>query len=339
MSADSRKTIETFVEDQARADSVPQSVWLFPGLGSRFVGMGADLIGRYEAADERIATAERLLGYDISEVCLSGSGRKVVPQTVEAQVIYVINCAYADVLSGCGQTPVVVCGHSLGTWAAAYAAGAFSFETGLQLVTSVEDLLEELIPGGEQAMGVVIGLDEEIVESLCRNEFHVYLANRNSPGQSVLAGSAEGVDSVLAQALQMSAKKAKRLAGSRAMHTPLLRDVEEELRKVLSTTDISDTLTPVWDCYNARPLHSVDDLRQYLSEFLSRPVEWSESILALRDRGHTNFVEVGAAAVLTGMLPFIDHSLACETTSDWLMRHEPSTSTHSTHSAGPISRS
>src|SRR5262249_51653831 len=114
------------------------SPWLFPGLGCRFVGMGNDIIGRFPAADRLIAEASEYLGYDVVAVCLEGSGRKHVPARQEAQVIYAVECAYAAVLEDSGQLPAAVSGHSLGCYAAGFACGAFTFTTGLDLLTQVE---------------------------------------------------------------------------------------------------------------------------------------------------------------------------------------------------------
>ncbi|TWU13769.1 Malonyl CoA-acyl carrier protein transacylase [Symmachiella macrocystis] len=322
MSVGVRKTIDETAETVKAHSTADPVAWLFPGLGSRFVGMGADIIGKSPAADKLITLAAQKLGYDIHEVCFSGSGRKFVPPRIEAQVIYVINCAYVDVLRSLGRQPQFVCGHSLGSWAAAYAAGAIDFESGLEMVTAVEDLLEQRIPDGEQAMGVIIGLDEETVTRICADEQYVYLANSNSPKQFVIAGRAVGVDAALEKAGEQAAKKTQRIAGSRAMHTPLLADVNRELQTALARITIDDPTIPQMNCDTASPMHTAVDVRRYLGQFLQRPVRWEATMHALGDLSITQFVEVGAAAVLTGMMPFIDPSAKIETVSDLLARDE-----------------
>src|SRR5689334_6064202 len=79
--------------------SETESIWVFPGLGCRHVGMGHDLFGSFAIADQMIAAAEAVLGYDLREACLEGSGRKHVPPRQEAQLIYVLECVYAAVLA------------------------------------------------------------------------------------------------------------------------------------------------------------------------------------------------------------------------------------------------
>ena len=322
MSVGVRKTPDVTGETVKAVATADPVAWLCPGLGSRYVGMGADIIGKFSAADNLIALAAQHLGYDIHEVCLSGSGRKVVATRIEAQVIYVINCAYVDVLHSLGHAPYIVCGHSLGSWAAAYAAGAIDFESGLEMVTTVEDLLEQRVADGEQAMGVIIGLDEKTVTEMCTTAQDVYLANSNSPEQYVIAGRAAGVDAALARAGKVGAKKSQRIAGSRAMHTPLLADVNGEIQQTLARITINDPTVPQMNCDTARPMNTTEDVRRYLGQFLQQPVHWEASMRTVQTLGIGRFVEVGAAAVLTGMMPFIDFSAKIETVSDLLARNE-----------------
>lgn len=185
----------------ARLDDRLRAAWLFPGLGCRHVGMGHDLFDRPGAAGSLIALAEDRLGYRLAPICLEGSGRKVVPARQEAQVIYVLSCAYAAALGERGYRPVAVLGHSLGSWAAAWVAGVYDFVTGLELVTEVERLLENLVDGRDLTMGAIIGLDAERVQLLVAEAPGVSIANFNSPAQFVVGGPGDGVDGVLRSAL------------------------------------------------------------------------------------------------------------------------------------------
>lgn len=233
-----------------------RTAWLFPGLGCRYVGMGHDLIGRHPVADQLIAAAEARLPYSISEVCLEGSGRKYVPPRQEAQVIYVLDCAYAAVLRDRGHQPAVIAGHSLGSLAAGHAAGAYDFMTGLELVTRIEDLMEESIDGHGQAMGVVIGLDEPAICKLLQDAPGTAVANWNSPLQHVLGGPATNVDHALKLALQRGAKQARRFAFERAMHTPLMESVAVRFRESLADITWNDPEVPFVDSHDASVLRT-----------------------------------------------------------------------------------
>ncbi len=294
----------------------PQPAWLFPGLGARFVGMGADLIGQHPAADALLAEAGRCLGYDVPAVCLEGSGRKLVPPRQEAQVIFVIDCAYATALLAHDLQPLLVCGHSLGAWAAAYAAGAYDFLTGLELLTRAEDLMEAELDGRGHAMGFVIGLPQEQIEVLCHDQRDTYVANYNSPGQYVIAGLGAGVDRVLSEAERAKAYKVKRLATTRAIHTPLARVVSERLSKVMESEPLHRPRVPLVSGYDGAWLEDDAAIRDYLARAISLPVRWEQTVRSLRQQGIGDFVEVGPGAVLSGLMTFIDKSASIRTASE-----------------------
>lgn len=295
-----------------------RAVWLFPGLGCRYVGMGNDIIGRFFVVDQLIQEAESFLNYSIAEVCLTGSGRKVVPPRQEAQVIYLLDCAYASVLGETGRKPVAVCGHSLGSLAATTVSGAIDFLTGLKLVTTIEQLFEELVDGNQQAMGVIIGLDELAVASLIAAHSGVSIANRNSPLQYVIGGTEVAVESALGAARLQGAKQARKLVAGRALHTSCMNEVASRLSDHLKSIAWQEPTIPLVSCHNGEVLRTSEEIRGFLSEFLAQPVQWQEAVYSLHKHWGHEFVESGPGNVLTGMMPFIESSISIQTASDIL---------------------
>jgi len=280
--------------------------------------MGNDIIGQFPAVDRLIQSAESHLGFDIAEVCLSGSGRKTVPARQEAQVIYILDCAYAVVLGNLGYMPSAVCGHSLGCLAATTASGALDFLTGLEVVTTIEQLLEELVDGTHQAMGVIIGLTESAIESHLASSPGAFIANRNSPLQFVVGGAEVGVDAVLNAAKEQGAKQARRLVAGRALHTPYMNEVAIRLREHLKTIRWSEPQVPLVNCHDATVLKSANQIQNFLAEFLEQPVQWQIAIRSLGQNWGHEFVECGPGGVLSGMMPFIEPNLSIQTASDIL---------------------
>jgi malonyl CoA-acyl carrier protein transacylase len=295
-----------------------RAAWLFPGLGCRHVGMGHDLFGRPGAVGQLMAQAEEVLGYRLEPVCLEGSGRKVVPARQEAQIIYVLSCAYAAALDERGIHPAAVLGHSLGSWAAAWVAGVYDFVTGLELVTHVEQLLEELVDSRDLTMGAVIGLDEITVQSLVAEQPGVSVANFNSPAQFVIGGPGRGVDEVLQAATLLGAKQARRLPTSRAVHTPWLAEVTTQLKPRLDLAAWSDPAIPFIACDSTEELGTGAEVRSFFSDFLTRPVRWESSFRSLCHTRTSQFVEVGPGTLLTSMASFIIPTAAIRTATDCL---------------------
>ena len=292
------------------------SAWLFPGLGCRYVGMGHDIIGSSDVADALISEAEAYLGYDLATVCLTGSGRKHVPARQEAQVIYVLDCAYAAVLRADNCEPRIVAGHSLGSLAAGWVSGAYDFTTGLQLVTHVEELMEELIDGRGLGMGVIIGLDAAALRDLLAANPAVSQANWNSPLQHVIAGPVADVDLVLAAAAAQGVKQAKRFVSERAMHTPYVAAAATRFRQRLQLVDWSEPTVPLMNSHDATVLRTAAEIQGFLGEFLAQPVCWQTTVQALITNWGHQFVEVGPGNLLSSMLPFIDRAAAVQTASE-----------------------
>lgn len=300
----------------ARAES--PRIWLFPGLGCRYVGMGHDLFERSGVAVELLGQAEDTLGYRLAPVCLEGSGRKVVPARQEAQVIYVLSCAYAAALAEQGYRPSAVLGHSLGSWAAAWTAGVYDFHSGLELVTQVEKLLEDQVDGRGLTMGALIGLNTEMVRSLVGGEAGVSIANFNSPAQYVVGGPEEGVDRVLQSALSRGAKRAARLPTVRAIHTPWLDDLLPIFEQKLARVMWSKPDTAFVACDRAEELGSGEEVRQFFSLFLAKPVQWESSFRSLLQNPLPEFVEVGPGNLLTTLASFIEPAASVRTASEIL---------------------
>lgn len=294
------------------------AIWLFPGLGCRYVGMGSEFLGQEPVADQLVQQASDLLGYSVASVCLEGSGRKVVPPRQESEVIYVISCAAAAVLKSRGMRPAALLGHSLGAWAAVATSGALDFASGLQLLGQTEQRIHDWVDSHDHAMGVILGLEASRVTELVAAEPDVWVANWNSPRQQVISGVAPAVERVLSQAQASQAKQARVLVRSRAMHTPFLDPVARALREDLTRLPLRDPQAPVIDTRNGRALRHRAEVAEFLADCLTAPVHWGETILSQLQQVKTSFIDVGPGTVLAGMLPFIDPQAAVKTTAQIL---------------------
>lgn len=292
---------------------------MFPGLGSRFVGMGGDLIGSTPLANELIQQSSDWLNYDVESVCLEGSGRKRVPPKMESQVLYVVNCIYTAVLKDNGYFPQMVCGHSLGSWAAAYAAEVYDFITGLELVTQVETILDNRSVESPEAMGVILGLPLVEVTDLLSRHTGVSIANLNCPGQYVLAGEATAIEQSLEAAIIQGAYKTKRLPSTRAFHTKRLGPIHEQIKKLFISRRLRHPVCPFVSTIQGESLTTKNAVEDYLLQFLYRPVHWEETIRSLCSiKSVDQFLEVGPGTVLSDLMGYIDSSVAVQTASDFL---------------------
>ncbi len=288
---------------------------IFPGQGSQKVGMGQALAVAYPAAREIFEQADDLLGFSLSSLMWQGPEEQLT-ETINTQpALYVHSMAALKVLQQLYPEfePAYMAGHSLGELTAVAAAGGMSFEEGLKLVRRRGELMThagEVSPGG---MAAVLGLDIPAVDALCQqsstaDEF-VQVANDNCPGQVVVSGHSAAVGRLVEQASAAGAKMAKPLAVSIAAHSELMRIVQDDFSQaVTAAVQIMPQVTVIGNV-SARPLTSLEGIRDDIRDQLTSRVRWTESVQYLVEQGVTHFVEVGSGEVLTGLIKRIDRSV------------------------------
>lgn len=271
-----------------------KTAWVFPGQGSQLVGMGVDLL-ETAIAQERYQQAEEILGWSVLECCKGEL--EILSRTLYTQpCLYVISAILADLLHGKGQQPAVMAGHSLGEYAALYAAGTLDFRAGLKLVKHRAELMDEA-SGGK--MVAVMGFDRAALEAAVDALPDVVLANDNHADQIVLSGSPMAVDVLLTS---IKVKRAVPLKVSGAFHSPLMAQAANEFGEVLKSVLFRDAQVPVIANVEPTPATDAAELQSRLMQQMTGPVRWREICLALRDLGIEEVVEVGPGKVLTGLV-------------------------------------
>jgi [acyl-carrier-protein] S-malonyltransferase len=277
------------------------SALLFPGQGSHAADMDAAWRGTplFERGLE-------LLGYD--PFADLGMGTRVQ----QPAIFLVCACAWdahdggqedkrgprLDGHMAVSAPPIAAAGHSLGEYAALLAAGALTFDDALLLVDERAAAMQDaaaMQPGGMVAM---LGGDSHAVTELARS-LGLTVANDNAPGQVVLSGALEMIDTAVELARGDAGARAMKLDVAGAFHSPLMEPAADRLRAALAATPIAEPAFPVWSNGSAAPFV---DIRRELAENLLKPVRWRETLLALRAHGVERFVELGPGEVLTGMV-------------------------------------
>ncbi len=291
---------------------------IFPGQGSQFVGMGADLARVYPRIEELFREADETLGFPISKLCFEGDPDKLT-QTRNAQpAILLHSVAVAELLIGEGAVePVAVAGHSLGEYSALVAAGVLKPMDALRIVRKRGELMFEA--GIEQpgTMAALIGLERRDADSICEESSSedsvVVVANVNSPGQIVVSGHIDAVERAMTLATERGAKKAVRLNVSGAFHSPLVRSAQEELVAYIEQFPLADARVDLICNAEARVVRTREEIVDALSRQLTSPVLWSDSMERLFEMWDGPAIEVGPGKVLKGLARRIDSSRAVET--------------------------
>lgn len=280
-------------------------VFVFPGQGSQFVGMGRDLAEGYAVARETFAEADRVLGRPLSRLCWEGPEEELRRTSNTQPAILTASVAAWRVLEGAGVAPAYVAGHSLGEYSALVAAGALSFADALVLVQKRGLFMEEAVPAGRGGMAAVLGLPAEAVAEACRKadpEGKVEPANYNCPGQVVIAGEREALERAVQHCKEAGAKRVMPLNVSGPFHSLLMRPAAARLLRELQAVEIRKPRVPVVANVTARPAEDPAEIRVLLGEQVASPVRWEESVRWLAEKGLCRYVEIGPGKVLAGLI-------------------------------------
>lgn len=290
--------------------------FVFPGQGSQYVGMGKELYEQFQVVKRVFQEAEEALGFALGQLCFSGpeSTLKLTENTQPA--ILTTSIAALRVLeSETSLRPEWVAGHSLGEYSALVCVGALQFSDAVRVVRARGRLMQEAVPAGEGAMGVVLGLEQDVVLSLCMEASNgevVAPANYNGGGQVVIAGSKNAVARAIALAKARGAKKVLDLPVSAPFHCALMSPAAEGLKQVLEGVVVKPFSVGVVTNVEAEVNQDPDRVKSLLIEQTVRPVRWEESVRRLDELGCGQFLEVGPGRVLKGLIKRISPSLEVE---------------------------
>ena len=289
---------------------------LFPGQGSQAVGMGHDIAERWPAAAEVFTTVDRGLDARLSQLCWDGpvDDLRLTENTQPALLSHSI--AAWSVLTGAGFEVGAVAGHSLGEYSAVVAAGGLAVADAARTVRLRGRLMQEAVPVGEGAMAAIIGLDDEAVVVACSDEEAtgsgvVRAVNFNSPGQVVIAGSADAVSGAGELCKERGARRALPLPVSAPFHSPLMAPAREALEPTLRELDFQPLAVPLYRNIDASTVQAPDEVCDGLIRQVDAPVLWSEIVRLMLADGFDTFVEVGTGKVLSGLVKRIDREATC----------------------------
>ncbi|MCL5104700.1 MAG: ACP S-malonyltransferase [Armatimonadetes bacterium] len=280
--------------------------FVFPGQGAQAVGMGKDLAENFPVAADIFKRADGVLGCSISNLCFNGPEDELL-QTINTQpALYVTSAAALEVVRERGFAPAFTAGHSVGEYAALYAAGAFSFEDGLELVRTRAELMQDAARENPGTMAAVLGLSSEQVEEVVTKAGDagtVVAANFNSPIQTVISGEANAVRRASEIASEMGAKRVVPLAVSGGFHSPLMQDAADALFEALRAAKFEENVEiPVVANYTADFETKASEIRENLAKQITGSVRWVESVKRMLDSGAEVFIELGSGNVLAGLI-------------------------------------
>ncbi len=268
-------------------------LYVFPGQGSQYEGMGKDLCDAYPLANEIYDRANEVLGYDIKDMSFNNPGDELnlTRNTQPALLTHHIACleVFRDKTGG-GIQPTMAAGHSLGEYSALVAANALSFESALSLVQTRGALMGE--HGQGEMTAFMLALDD--IKPLAE-EFNCAISACNQPKQTVVGGSSADLEKLEAKVAEAFPRgRAIRLKTEGAFHTFYMDKAADLFKEALADADIKAPGIRVLSNYTGG-FHGddVDEIRERLYFQLKHPVMWDANLMAALGEGVDRIYEFG----------------------------------------------
>lgn len=285
--------------------------FVFPGQGSQSAGM-LDGWGARPEVLQTLQEASDALGEDVGKLIREGTKEDLALTTNTQPVMLVAGVAAWRVwLAEGGVLPDVVAGHSLGEYSALVAAGVLTLAQAVPLVRLRAAAMQDAVPVGAGAMAAVLGLPADKVVEVCRDVTAQLQAegswdvaeavNFNDPGQTVIAGTKNGVEAASAALKAAGAKRALPLPVSAPFHSSLMKPAADKLKQALAGLELGSPRIPVVNNIDVAVADDAERIKDALVRQAFGPVRWVEVVQAIAARGATHIVEAGPGKVLTGM--------------------------------------
>ncbi len=281
-----------------------KTAFVFPGQGSQYVGMGKDILEVFPAAREIMNIALTVTGVNVEKLALEGPMSELTRTSNLQPVLTAVDMICCAALRARGVGADAVAGHSLGEYAALWAAGVLNPTDTFILVRDRGRLMDQAASANPGGMAAIIGLHrdelQEMVDEIAGRGV-LTLANHNSMQQIVVTGEKDLV-SALCKAVKASGKRAIPLKVSGAYHSPLMQEAAEEFRKVVQDLVFSDARIPFYSNVTAEPETDGDRIRELMVKQIISPVRWFDIVNRMYQDGVRLFIELGPKNVLSGLI-------------------------------------
>jgi [acyl-carrier-protein] S-malonyltransferase len=284
--------------------------FVFPGQGSQTVGMGKALATNFTAARQLFEEVDAALDSKISTIIFEGPADTLTLTENAQPALMAVSLATLRVLEAeaglnLARDAQFVAGHSLGEYSALAAAGAFTVADAARLLRTRGQAMQKAVPVGAGAMAALIGLEFDAASAVAAEATQgevCQAANDNGAGQVVVSGCKAAVERAVEIAKTKGAKRAMLLPVSAPFHCALMQPAAKVMADALAKVSVKSPTVPVVANVLAKAIRDPAEIVRALIAQVTGTVRWRESVLFMADAGVTNFYEVGAGKVLSGLI-------------------------------------
>lgn len=280
---------------------------LFSGQGSQYPGMGEKLFRENPEAYETIfKTGSEILGFDLKKVMFNAAAEELSRTEISQPAIFTMSLLCAEKYRNEGGEFGAVAGHSLGEYAAMVLSGIVGLETGYELIKKRAACMEKAAGKNGGKMAAVLTSDAKAVEEVCAEitaaGSYVTPVNYNSAQQTVIAGSAEGIEKAAEALTAKGVKRIVPLAVAAAFHSEYMKEAAEEFAAQIAGTAFSAPKVRFYSNVLGAELTDITDMAGLLSRHICSPVRFTDELFAMKKDGFTRFTECGPGKTLVGFV-------------------------------------
>ena len=297
---------------------------VYPGQGSQSLGMLSDLSTNFSIVRDTFSEASNAIDVDLWKITQEDKNSLNQTENTQPAMLAAGYATYKVLSNEVDLSPECMAGHSLGEYTALVAAGSLEFFDAARLVRKRAQLMQSAVPVGSGAMAAILGLDDERVIEICNqcNSLGVVEAvNFNSPGQVVIAGEKETVNSACEAMKNAGARRALVLPVSVPSHCSLMTDAAQEFAESVDMVNFIIGNVDVLHNVDASIAEDVNEIKSKLVEQLHKPVLWTASVQKMQRLGIEKIIELGPGKVLAGLTRRIDRSLSSSAVIDTATLH------------------
>ena len=281
-------------------------VFMFPGQGAQYIGMGKDF---YDACEESKAVyelASKVTGLDIAKLCFEENEEINITEYTQIAML-TTEVAMMQAVLDLGVKPDVTGGLSLGEYSALVASGVMDFEDCAKVVRKRGIYMQDEVPAGEGGMAAIIAMDaDKILEVLENVDGIVGIANYNCPGQIAISGEKAAVEKACELLKEAGAKRCIPLNVSGPFHSPMLKGAGEKLAKELEHVTIHDIAIPYVTNVTGDFVKDSGEVKDLLAAQVSNSVKWIQCVEAMLEDGVDTFIEIGPGRTLSSFVKKIN---------------------------------
>lgn len=290
--------------------------YIFPGQGAQKAGMGKDFFENCALSREIYEKSSQLLGFSMEELCFEENDRLDITEYTQAALV-TTSVAMLAQIEEMGYTPDVTAGLSLGEYCALVSCKAMTFEDAVKVVRQRGILMQEAVPLGQGAMAAVLGMTAEQIDQVVDPIDGVEVANYNCPGQIVISGKTDAVQTACQALKEAGAKRTVPLKVSGPFHSSMLASAGKKLGEVLEPVVLTEHSIPYVTNVTASYVEGTEEIKDLLVRQVSSSVRWQQSVENMIAAGVDRFVEIGPGKTLASFVKKISREVSVYNVNTW----------------------